>query len=85
MSHYARRFERDTLSDGSEVWLVRAPELPGCKAQGRTMDEANASLEDCIVDYKAAMAEWGLEVAPEPTNVIRMEIDFTPPTPSEET
>lgn len=54
--------ETDTLSDGQTVYLLRHPELPGCKAQGITLDEAKTNLNDARVDYIYALLECGLEV-----------------------
>ena len=42
--HYRVTTEIDTLSDGQQVFLLRHPELRGCKAQGGTREEAERVL-----------------------------------------
>ena len=54
--------EEDTLSTGETVYLLKHPELPGCKAQGRSIDEAKTNLDDARVDYIYALLETGLPV-----------------------
>ena len=59
---YDVEIERDTLSDGQTVYLARNPELPGCKAQGMSEDEAKKNLDEARVDYIYALLEEGLPV-----------------------
>lgn len=59
---YSLSIERDTLSDGREVIVLRHPELPGCKAQGFSLPEAKAYLDDARVDYIQALVELDLPV-----------------------
>jgi predicted RNase H-like HicB family nuclease len=66
---YSITIEQDTLSNGQVVFLARHPELPGCKAQGNTIDEAKKSLDEARVDYIYALLESGLEV-PAPVTII---------------
>ena len=54
---YTITIEGDRLSDGRIVYLVRNPELPGCKAEGATIDEAKANLDEARVDYIHALLE----------------------------
>jgi predicted RNase H-like HicB family nuclease len=70
---YPITIERDHLSDGSVVYLARNPELPGCKAQGTSIQEATTNLEKAQVDYIHALLESGLPV-PEPS----LRVDFIP-------
>lgn len=63
--NYRVEFERDYLSSGQVVYMARNPNLPGCKAQGATMDEAQANLDDARIDYIYALLDEGLPV-PEP-------------------
>ena len=64
---YTITIEGDRLADGRIVYLVRNPELPGCKAQGANPDQAKANLEDARVDYIHALLEAGLPI-PEPSS-----------------
>jgi predicted RNase H-like HicB family nuclease len=65
---YPWMMERDTLSDGQEVLLLRHPDLPGCMAQGFTLNEALQNLRDARVDYLYVLLDLGLPVpAPTPT------------------
>lgn len=42
---YKITFERDADSDW---WLARAPQVPGCHAQGRTVDEARRRIREAL-------------------------------------
>jgi len=64
---YDITIEQDTLSDGKPVYVVRNSELPGCKAQGSTIDVAKTNLDDARADYIYALLEQGLQV-PAPSN-----------------
>jgi predicted RNase H-like HicB family nuclease len=70
---YAIAVEQDNLTNGQIVYLMRHPELPGCKAQGSTIDEAKANLDEARVDYIFALLEMGLDIpsplTPTPLNV----------------
>ena len=68
---YAITIERDSLSDRRIVYLVRNRELPGCKAEGATLDQAKANLDDARVDYIHALLEEGLPI-PEPSIDVAM-------------
>jgi predicted RNase H-like HicB family nuclease len=52
----------DRLSDGSIMYMVRNPELEGCKAQGRTQMEAISNLRDARIDYIYYLLEDGIDV-----------------------
>jgi predicted RNase H-like HicB family nuclease len=60
--NYTTDFERDVLSDGQIVYMARNPELPGCKAQGTTIDEAKANLDQARIDYIYALLEENLPI-----------------------
>lgn len=53
--------------DGQTIYLARNPELYGCKAQGETIEEAIANLNEARIDYIYALLEDHLPV-PEPAN-----------------
>ena len=48
--------------------LISNDELPGCMAQGRTIEDALVNLEEARVDYLASLLEDGLEI-PTPEQV----------------
>jgi predicted RNase H-like HicB family nuclease len=70
--NYRMDFERDVLSSGQTVYLARNPELPGCKAQGATVDEAKENLDSVRVDYIHVLLEEGLPI-PEPQSLMVMQ------------
>jgi hypothetical protein len=45
---YSIELEEDTLSDGTRIYMARNPELPGCKAQGATMNEAEVVCSQIV-------------------------------------
>jgi predicted RNase H-like HicB family nuclease len=59
---YTITIEQDTLSNGQVVFVGRHPDLPGCKAQGHSLDEAKKNLDEARVDYIYALLTAGLEV-----------------------
>ena len=52
----------DETTDGNEIYLASHPELAGCMAQGKTMQEAIDDLALARVDYIASLLEDGLTV-----------------------
>jgi predicted RNase H-like HicB family nuclease len=52
----------DETTDGEPVYLARVPELEGCIAQGRTMDDALESLREAKADYITSLLEDGVNV-----------------------
>ena len=65
---YAITIEHEQLSDGQTIFFVKNPDLPGCKAEGITIDEAKANLAEARVDYIHALLEEGLPI-PEPPRI----------------
>jgi len=53
---------RDETTDGDPVFVMYHPELPGCMAQGITVEEARVNLEDARREYILSLLEDGLEV-----------------------
>ncbi|MBE6409140.1 MAG: type II toxin-antitoxin system HicB family antitoxin [Akkermansia sp.] len=47
-SKYSKTLE---WSDADNAWIAGAPELPGCKADGETPEEALAELEIVIAEW----------------------------------
>jgi predicted RNase H-like HicB family nuclease len=66
---YRVSFEVDELPDGQLVYMARNPDLPGCKAQGASIDEAKANLDEVRIDYINALLEENLPV-PQPTQPV---------------
>lgn len=62
---YKVEFEWDELLDGSSVVVAINPELPGCLAQGMTVEEALEELKEARQVYIYSLLEDGLPV-PEP-------------------
>ncbi len=52
-------------SDNDNSFIVEIPELPGCMADGATVEEAVANAETIIKEWIETTKERGLEV-PEP-------------------
>jgi predicted RNase H-like HicB family nuclease len=48
--------------DGDDSWIARNPELKGCIADGRTVEEALASLEISRALWLEASLANGLEI-----------------------
>jgi predicted RNase H-like HicB family nuclease len=68
---YSITIEQDTLTDGRVVYLLRHPELIGCKAQGASVTEAKINLDSARIDYIYAMLEMGLPIpAPAATETV---------------
>jgi predicted RNase H-like HicB family nuclease len=65
---YSTEFEVDVMPDEMFVYMARNPELPGCKAQGDSVDEAQANLDEVRIDYINALLEENIPV-PEPRNL----------------
>jgi len=61
---YSIYIEHEVLEDGPDNYLARHPELPGCKAEGVTVEEARWALDEARLDYIQALLEWGSEVSP---------------------
>ena len=62
---YRTMFSRDETTDGKPIILASRPELPGCMAHGKTVDEAAAGLIVSTEGYILGLLEDGVEV-PEP-------------------
>ena len=52
------------LSLGEDgYWVAECPSLPGCIAQGKTMQEAIANIKEAIEGYIVSLEEDGFAVA----------------------
>jgi predicted RNase H-like HicB family nuclease len=60
-SGYTISISEDTLSNGAKVYLLEHPELPGCMAQGATLEEAHQELRQAAISYLYYLLEDGLE------------------------
>jgi predicted RNase H-like HicB family nuclease len=54
-------------------YSAHVPDLPGCIATGRTVDETKARMQKAIAMHLAAMREDGDEI-PEPSHVELLEV-----------
>ena len=59
---YATEVVPDVCTDGSQCYLARNPELPGCMSHGATTEEAIANLEDARRMYISSLCRRHLEV-----------------------
>jgi predicted RNase H-like HicB family nuclease len=66
---YTTEVVRDESTDGEPMFLARHPELPGCQAQGETVDEALHNLNGARLDFIYFLLEDGLPV-PEPAGPV---------------
>ncbi len=53
---------REQLGDGQNVFFLSYLELPGCDAQGATLEEAKAELDDVAYEYILGYLQDGVEV-----------------------
>jgi antitoxin HicB len=66
MTHLAYRVEIRPLSEeAGGGYLAVVPDLPGCMADGATVEEAIAELHDAIAAWKERAQAMGREI-PEP-------------------
>lgn len=59
---YSVKVMKDRLADGTEVYLLRHPELEGCLAQGDTIEEASVDLDAARFEYILSLLEDGQDV-----------------------
>ena len=52
----------DETVDGQHVYLITCPQLPGCMAQGSTIEEAEENLKEVTVEYILSLLEDGEHV-----------------------
>jgi predicted RNase H-like HicB family nuclease len=69
---YTKIVFRDRVSDGDEyVYIAFHPELDGCMAQGQTLAEAKAFLDEIRLDYIEHLLEHKLAIpAPNRLNTV---------------
>ncbi len=58
---YAVRIGPERCTDGASCHMVRVVELPGCRSQGDSPEEARANLEEAKALYLACMINDGVE------------------------
>ncbi len=63
---YRIEVSKDKTVDGKDVYFVEVIELPGCVAQGFTVEEALESIGDALVDYIFTLLEDGQPVPSAP-------------------
>ena len=60
----------DQYEDGSVAYISEIPELPGCKAHGATVEEAQQNVLDAQSEYLEALVHENLAIpSPSPTPV----------------
>lgn len=62
---YSIQYVLDETTDGQPICLLSHRELPGCMAQGATIEEAESSLDDARREYILSLLEDGVPV-PDP-------------------
>jgi predicted RNase H-like HicB family nuclease len=71
--NYSLTIFKDVLTDGTEIFLAKNPELLGCMAQGQTQEEAINNLREARIDYISSLLEDGMNV-PSP----KLELESAP-------
>ncbi|MGA2159192.1 MAG: type II toxin-antitoxin system HicB family antitoxin [Dehalococcoidia bacterium] len=61
---YSTDIMEDETTDGGHVYLLAHPELPGCMAQGISIDEAEKNLKEVTIEYILSLLEDDLPVPP---------------------
>ena len=64
---YIVEIYEDKTTDGNDIYLAKCPELPGCMAQGNTIEEAMNNVIKSRIDFIYFLLEDSLAV-PEPSN-----------------
>jgi len=64
--NYSLAVFSDETQSGHTIFMAKNPELYGCMAQGDSLDNALANLEEARIDYIYSLLEDNLEV-PDPT------------------
>lgn len=72
-SPYSVAMQRDETTKGSPIYLFSHPELPGCMAQGKTIQEASDALAEARLEYLMSLLEDGAEI-PKPALDVTMTI-----------
>ena len=60
-----------TWSDEDQAFLVDVPDLPGCKADGKTVVEAVSNANDMIDEWIEYAKEDGIDI-PRPTKKVHV-------------
>ena len=59
---YSIEYAVDETVDGQRVYLLAHPELPGCMAQGLTIEEALKELQEVRYEFLLSLLEDGLPI-----------------------
>ena len=57
-------------------WAAYVPDLPGCMATGRTLDETKVNIREAIEGHSETLREFG-DPVPEPASVAG-EVEISP-------
>lgn len=60
--NYEIEISQDELTDGTQIFIVENPELPGCMAQGETLPDAVKALNEGRIDFIYFLLVDGLNV-----------------------
>ena len=60
-----------TIETGQQNYSAYLPDLPGCVATGKTIQEVRERMREAVELHIAGMQEDGLPI-PEPTNLARL-------------
>ncbi|HET9135237.1 MAG TPA: type II toxin-antitoxin system HicB family antitoxin [Candidatus Kapabacteria bacterium] len=66
------KFDVTFYQDEDGVFIAECPSIPGCVSQGKTLEEAEANIQDAIHECLEVRREKGL-----PLSVIHREIEVT--------
>ncbi len=58
---YTRRCQL-FMEEGTRYWLAWIEELPGCKVEGSSKEEAYKNLGELFDDYITSKLEWGTKI-----------------------
>ena len=61
-------------TDEEGNWIAEVPSLPGCGSDGKTRDEALATVKDAIIGYIQALKVDGLPVPEECAEIVTLDI-----------
>ncbi len=76
--NYTVSVSEDRTTDGQPIYMAKTPELFGCMAQGKTLEEAIKSLKEARIEYIYDSLKDGVEVpAPSPLAVRTLDTAYT--------
>ncbi len=64
-TYFVQILKDETTEDEEPIFFLTVRELPGCSAQGITLEEAFSNLAEVKVDFIESLLEDGLPIPPE--------------------